>query len=300
MIAKALGDVRAASAVSVWIRGRDIPGGHRVVRADGRPLTDAARLNLLRDGFKLIRGKVPENRFARTLPEVGLLTTLRAEQVRLERQVIDADAIGEIETIGAVDVAYAGDRAHGAAVVCDADTLDPIEIATALSKVEFPYIPTYLAFREMPAVEAALRQLRELPDVLIVDGHGRLHPARFGFACYVGVELGLPTIGVAKNPLVGRLRPPRGKSKAGTPIELEGRICGYAWRPPGRSRPLYISVGHRVSLKRALAIVQRSTPGNLPSPMTIADRLSKAGKKKGEEKAGQGSRRTNGTLEKTS
>ncbi len=300
VIARGLGDVRAAPAVSAWIQTRTVDGAHRVVRADGRPLTNAARLELLRDGIPLVVGRVPRDRFVPTIQEVGLLTELRGEQVRLERQVKEDDEQGTIRTIGAVDVAYAGDRAHAAAVVCDAGTLDPVEIATAVIHVEFPYIPTYLGFREMPAARAAVRRLRDTPSVLLVDGHGRLHPARFGFACYLGVQLDLPTIGVAKNPLVGRLLRAEARFETGVPVEHDGQVRGYAWKPPGGSRPLYVSVGHRISLERAFEIVKQSTKGSLPQPMRIADRLSNDGKKKGEEKAGRGPRRKSGTLEKTS
>jgi deoxyribonuclease V len=282
-IATALGDVRAARAVSTWLHEREVPGAHRVVRADGRPLTQSARSDLLRDGIVLVDGKVPRDRFTPRLPDIGLLTELRAEQIRLERHVTDVDDPGDLQTLGAVDVAYEGDRAYGAAVVCDADTLTPIEIATAVTDVEFPYIPTYLGFRETPAIVTAFRNLREKPSVLLVDGHGRLHPARFGLACSVGVQLDLPTIGIAKHRLVGRPRHPIGPVEGGIPLEHHDRIAGYAWRPPGVSRPLYISVGHRISLDRALAIVIRSTRGSLPEPMRIADRLSKVGKKKREE-----------------
>src|SRR5207245_1123968 len=82
----------------------------------------------------------------------------------------------------------------------------------------------------------------------LVDGHGRLHPALFGIACYVGVRLDLPTIGVAKHPLVGRVTK-RGHSPSGvTAIEFRGQVRGYAWTPPGCERPNFVSVGHRISL----------------------------------------------------
>lgn len=264
-VARALGDVRAARSVATWIADHPgTAGADRLVRADGRAVLASRKADAL----------VKPSRIAEILPAVDFLGRLRAEQERLASQVQESGELDANATVGGADVAYEGDRAYAAAVTCDARTLEPLEIVTRTAHVDFPYIPTYLAFRELPAVEAAVRGLHDLPDVLLIDGHGRLHPASFGFACYAGVKLGLATIGVAKHPLVGKPRPdPHGTGTV--PIELGGTVRGFAWVPPRGTRPLYISVGHRVSLSSALRTVQRVTPGRIPEPLRIADRLSK-------------------------
>ncbi len=174
------------------------------------------------------------------------------------------------------------------AVSLDVRTLETVEACEREVDVDFPYIPTYLAFRELPAIRAALEGLRRKPDLLFVDGHGRLHPAHFGFACLAGVELDIPTIGIAKHPLAGRPVPSRVSVPGATAIELDGAVRGYAWVPPGASRPFYVSVGHRISLPTALATAQRATRRRYPEPLLVADRLSKEGREKNRERSASG------------
>jgi deoxyribonuclease V len=187
-----------------------------------------------------------------------------------------------VNRIAGVDAAYDGDSMFVAAVCLDGEDLTPIEIVTVRRETRFPYIPTFLAYRESPGIEAAVRRLTHRPDVLQVDGHGRLHPASFGLACYVGVRLGLPTIGVAKHLLVGRIDTKRRDMGAATPVKFRGRVEGYAWIPPGRARPIIVSVGNRISLDRSMEIVRGSTRHGYPEPLKLADRV--CGKMKRNEK----------------
>lgn len=278
-IARALGDVRAARSVATWLADHgDTPGAHRVVRPDGRPIMQGAAEFLGREGLVLHEGRAPGERFVDAIPAVPLLEALRAQQLRLASRVSEEDEASAPQTYGGVDVAYEGDRAFGVAVSLDANTLETIEVCEREVEVDFPYIPTYLAFRELPGIQAALKGLRKKPDLLFVDGHGRLHPARFGFACFAGVELDVPTIGIAKHPLTGRPAPSRGPVLGATPIEIDGTLQGFAWTPPGTSGPFYVSVGHRISLRTALDTAQRATRRRYPEPLLVADRLSKEGK----------------------
>lgn len=277
-IAKALGDVRAARAVATWVADHpELPGGTKVVRADGRPVL-ATR--------GALAGRT-QTAILDSLPSVGVLPALREEQARVRERVSETDLPGEVRTFGAVDVAYEGERAFAVAVRCDRETLQPDEIVRAERNVDFPYIPTYLAFREFPPIEAAVRRLRHRPDVLFVDGHGRLHPTLCGLACYAGVRLDLPTVGVAKHRLVGRPAMRRRGIDGAHPIELDGVVRGYAWAPPGGTRPIYVSVGHRIALKTALHLVRDATRRRGPEPLQIADRLSKEMKKEKWEKGGR-------------
>ncbi len=233
----------------------------------------------------IARGRVAPDRLLDELPELPLLGNLRKEQERLERRVVERDDFEPLKRLGAADVSYDADRACAVAVTVDAETLEPLEIVVRQIRIEFPYIPTYLAFRELPAIRPAVEALRRKPEVLFVDGHGRLHPLGFGFACYAGITLDVPTVGIAKHPLVGRPSPSRAAGSDAVPILLGGHIRGYAWRPPGGSRPLYVSVGHRVSLRTALSLTRRTTRERYPEPLRIADRLSKEERRKNTERS---------------
>ena len=284
-IARALGDVRAARAVWTWIGDHpQFPGGHRAVRADGTPVRPDAPGRLRAEGARLRAGRVLADRFVEKIEGIPLLARLRALQEEVAARVSVEDDFRDPKIVAGVDAAYVGDIAYVVAASFDVG-LDPIEVVVSKVVIDFPYIPTYLAFRELPAIEAAVRKLRYTPDVLLIDGHGRLHPARFGVACHAGVVLDLPTIGVAKQPLEGRVGgPARGDAR---PVRIEGRIEGFAWTPPGRSTPLYVSPGHRVSAASALAIVRRMTRHLAPEPLCVADAIAK--KRKNEEKRETGS-----------
>ncbi len=285
-VARALGDARAARAVAQFLHDHpEMEAAQRVVRADGRPvLPENVRLLEAECGLDA-GGRVRPEKILNEVPEVPLLRDLREEQRRLAGRVVERDAGARIDRIGGADVSYLGDRAFAVAVSLDAESLEPLEIIVRQSVVDFPYIPTYLAFRELPAIQPAVEALRQRPDVLFVDGHGRLHPTGFGFACYAGVSLDIPTVGIAKHALVGRPEPPKAAARDVSPIRLDGRIQGFAWRPPGSSRPIYVSVGHRVSLETALALTKRVTPRRYPEPLRIADRLSKEERKKNAERS---------------
>jgi deoxyribonuclease V len=229
---------------------------------------------LAREGLRAPGGRVDSTRFVEALRAVDFLGLLREEQRGLSRRVLEEDLEGPTELVAGVDLAYLGDEAYAVAVSVASSHLDLIEIAAVRRRVDFPYIPTYLAYRESPGIEAAVRRLRKRPDVLLVDGHGRLHPTSFGVACAVGVHLDLPTIGVAKHPLYGRVQGARERDTDARPIRINGVARGYAWVPPNRGRAIYVSVGHRVSLAHALALVQRTTRHGYPEPLRIADQIA--------------------------
>jgi deoxyribonuclease V len=201
----------------------------------------------------------------------------------MEARVSVQDDFAGPGVVGGVDAAYRGDIAYIAAATVDSDART-IQVAGMTLRAEFPYVPTYFAFREMPAIEAIVKALDPRPDILLIDGHGRLHPRRFGIACHVGVALDLPTIGVAKHRLEGRVDE---GDAAVRPVRLDARIEGYAWTPRGRSRPLYISPGHRISPESALAIVRMATRGKGPEPLRLADVTAR--KRKDSEKRETGS-----------
>ncbi len=282
-IARSLGDVRAARSVASWLADHPVTmAGHRVVRSDGRPILDDAAERLAREGLRLEGGRVDPKRILPRLQEVPFLDRLRSEQRRLAVEIVEQDLHGRVKHVVGVDVSYQGDETWAAAVSVEVEGLRVNEIAVVRGRAEFPYIPTYLAYREFPAIEAAVGRLANRPDALMVDGHGRLHPAHFGVACYVGLRLDLPTIGIAKHPLTGTVRTDS-RHDGALRVEMDGTTRGYAWTPPGRARPIFVSVGHRFSLEGALELVQKMTRRAYPEPIRIADRISRE-RKRGEKR----------------
>ncbi|MFE7749215.1 endonuclease V [Streptomyces sp. NPDC057428] len=154
-----------------------------------------------------------------------------------------------------VDVAYddGRDLVVAAAVVLDAATLEVVAESTAEGRVTFPYVPGLLAFRELPAVLAALESLPVDPGLVVCDGYGRAHPRRFGLASHLGVLTGLPVIGVAKNPFTFRYEEPGPLRGDSTPLLDGDEEVGRALRTQNRTKPVFVSVGHRTDLAGACA-----------------------------------------------
>ena len=131
----------------------------------------------------------------------------------------------------------------------------------------FPYIPGLLSFRETPPLLEAWTKLQRKPDALLVDGQGRAHPRRFGLACHLGVLLDVPTIGVAKTLYVGKHEPVGENVGDWTPLLDKNEVVGAALRTRRKASPVFISVGHRVDLNSAIALVLRCL-GNTRVPET--------------------------------
>ncbi|MGI0024336.1 MAG: endonuclease V [Nitrososphaera sp.] len=200
--------------------------------------------------------------------------TSHSDAIRLQqdlaRKVIAADDFGRIRNVCGVDVAYSGDTAYCSAVVMDRAGKAVIETASSVSAAKNPYIPGLLMLREAEPVLHTLEMLKKNYDLLLVDGHGQLHPRKCGLACYLGIKLGKPAIGVAKRLLCGNLRDDGF-------IEYGGEILGFAL-PLGGRKKIYVSVGHRVSLKTAVEIVRDAGRG-MPEPLRLADFNSKMQKR---------------------
>ena len=152
-----------------------------------------------------------------------------------------------------------------------------IESAAACCPLTFPYVPGLLSFREIPAILAALGGLRRAPDLIFCDGQGYAHPRRFGLASHLGVLLDLPTIGCAKSRLIGEHAEPGRERGCWSPLLHQGERIGAALRTRAGSRPMYISIGHGLSLERAIALtLEAGEPAGrsrVPRPTQRADRF---------------------------
>ena len=184
-----------------------------------------------------------------------------AQQRELAHAVWQVDEVGAVRRVAGADVGFPGGgaMARAAVAVLSYPDLQPLEQALAEQPVEFPYVPGLLSFRELPPVLAALSRLSRPPDLLLVDGQGRAHPRRFGIACHLGVLTGLPTIGVAKTRLVGTHEAVPDQRGAWVPLRDGDEVIGAVLRSRAGVRPVYVSVGHRVSLPCAVQWVMACT-----------------------------------------
>ncbi len=174
----------------------------------------------------------------------------------------------EIKTIAGFDVAFFGDKAVCAAVVLDFKTMAVLESKYLLAKAEMPYIPGFLAFREGDAILKTYYDLEHDPDVLMVDGHGIAHPMRAGLACYVGVELEKPCIGVAKKLLIGEVVDDK--------VMIGNEVRGKQVVTKEHAKPIIVSPGHLISVETAAEIAKKCIvyPHKLPEPLHQAHRFA--------------------------
>jgi deoxyribonuclease V len=193
-----------------------------------------------------------------------------ALQERLAPRVAEqSDPPRNVSGLVGCDATYFDGSTVAAGTLVDYNDLHPIRTRLVRERTRFPYVPGLLAFREGPAVLRAIRALKAKSYVCLVDAHGLAHPRRFGLACYVGLALNRPTIGVAKSLLYGIIN-------ENNVLDHEGRKIAEIIRLPQSKRVIYVSVGHKVSLKDAVKIVERCLTTRGPIPINLAhDQVTK-------------------------
>jgi deoxyribonuclease V len=200
-----------------------------------------------------------------------------ALQKRIAERVVRTDECGDVQCVAGVDVGFEanGAIARAAVALLEFPSLALLDWAVAREPTRFPYVPGLLSFREIPVVRAALRKLRRRPDLLLVDGQGLAHPRRLGIASHLGLVTGLPAIGVAKSLLVGEHQPPARRRGAWKPLVHRGEVVGAALRTRTGVSPVFVSIGHRVSLETAVRFVLACGAGyRLPETTRWAHRLA--------------------------
>lgn len=185
----------------------------------------------------------------------------------LSKKIIEEDSFKNVENIAGVDVSFSRDNfAIAAAVVINFETLNVLEEKTLKVELPFPYIGGFLGFREADAIISVLKKLENNFDVLIVNGHGIMHPRGFGLASHVGLLIDMPTIGVAKK-LIGRNYKIYDDESIKI-IKFKDKSIGTC------NKHKCISIGHKISLKTAIDIVGKTSVFKMPEPIRHAHILA--------------------------
>lgn len=200
-----------------------------------------------------------------------------AQAMDIQRKLADrVSTIGEgvsPSLVAGVDMGINKAQKTGTAavVVLSYPDLSLVELSVVTERLEFPYVPGLLSFREAPLLLAACEKLRMNPDIIMVDGQGMAHPRRLGLACHLGLFLNTPTIGCAKSRLCGRCQEPG--NAPGDHSELVDReeVIGAVVRTRAGVKPVYVSVGHKIDLADAVNWVFHCCRGyRLPEPTRLA------------------------------
>lgn len=202
------------------------------------------------------------------------------EAVQLQREwadkVISDNCLDDVKLVAGTDVSYQkqGDRLVAAVVILDAQTLEVVETATVVDEAQFPYVPGLFSFRELPPLVKAFEKLQHRPDLVVCDGQGIAHPRRFGLASHLGVMFDIPTIGCGKTRLCGEEVEPLDERGAKAKLMHKDEHIGYILRTRKNVKPVYVSLGHKVSAETACEWVLKLAPKyRLPETTRVADKL---------------------------
>ena len=199
-------------------------------------------------------------------------------QEKLRTTISLTNSARNVSSIAGADVSYSkrGDEGIAAVVVLNYPGLEPIDEAFAKGKVSFPYIPGLLSFREAPLLIEVFQRLQRPPDVALYDGQGIAHPRSLGLASHMGLLLGLPSIGCAKEKLVGDFGEVGPQPASTTPLKLGGKIIGAVIRTKRGVKPVFVSPGHRIDLETSVQLVLKTCRGfRLPEPLRRAHLMVK-------------------------
>lgn len=279
-VARALGDIKASRAVGRMMNQNPDPDNmpcYKIVYSDGRiggfgrGIKDKIR-RLKQDNIKVKDGRIENfekllfNDFRTDYP----LKKLREKQIKLSKKIKISDSVDKIKTVAGFDVAYPKNdfkKACAAAIVLDYETKEIIEKNTVFDNIFFPYIPTYLSFREIPIIQKTIKNLNIKPTIYMFDGNGVLHDRGIGIASHIGVLNNISSIGVAKKLLLGNLRE--------NEVKYENKTIGYSYISNKRVKnPIYISPGHKVSFSVSLDVVKKVSKYRIPEPIRQAHILA--------------------------
>jgi len=200
-----------------------------------------------------------------------LLAHLKTEQIECSKKIIKKDGFKDFNTIGGIDLTFIKNKDKtigiGALVILDKDK-NKIYEHIYKDYVDFPYIPGFLSYREFPIMEKLVNTSKVLPDIYMIDGNGMLHPRFCGLASHFGVKLDKISFGVAKKLLIGDIDKENN-------IILNKIIVGKALKTKKNVKPIYVSIGHKISLESAVNITLHFSKYRIPEPTRLAHNLLK-------------------------
>lgn len=204
-------------------------------------------------------------------------------QLGLRERLELNDRLPVVRRVAGADLAFdlTRNKAVAGVVIYRFPEMEEIERVWGESEIRFPYVPGLLSFREAPALLEVFERVRNAPDLIFCDGHGYAHPRRFGITSHLGVLLDTPTIGCAKSLLIGEHGPLAPSAGAWTELRDKGEVVGAALRTRTDVKPIYVTQGHRISLRTALKFVKAVVDGyRIPRPTRDADRFVAAVKRR--------------------
>lgn len=199
-------------------------------------------------------------------------------QNELRHEVILRDEFKKLDVVAGVDCSFAdkGNLSLAFIILMEAATFNIIATSRAELPTQFPYIPGFLSFREIPVILKALEKLPQKADFFMVDGQGIAHPRRLGIAAHLGVITDTPSIGVAKSRLCGTYKEPAASKGSYERLWDKDEQIGYVLRSKLNTKSLFVSAGHKFTHEKALEItIKCLTSYRLPEPTRIADKISK-------------------------
>ncbi len=279
-VAKALGDPIAKRAVGVMLNTYSDPirmPCHRVVYSGGGLGGFAYGLPkkmemLVGEGVYEKEGKIAdfENIFFDNFKTDYPLKKAREEQKKLARKVELEDPKNMPDLILGLDASYIGTKAYGAGVLFSISYKKVVKTIRSEVRINWPYVPTYLGFREIPVFRPIIEALGE-DAILMLNGNGILHPFGFGIASHIGIEFGMPSLGAAKTLLCGQVDESSCKDfRAATPVKLEGKQIGAELRTSPRAKPIYVSPGHMMSMPSSVKVTVSVSRLKIPEPIRLA------------------------------
>ncbi len=190
-------------------------------------------------------------------------------QENLAKKIILKNDLKEIKLIAGFDLAFSKNKIFCCGVILNRE-LELIEKKFSEEVENFPYIPGFLAFREGPIIIKTYKKLKSKPDIIFIDGHGIAHPKFFGIASHIGLLLDKPTIGVAKNKLIGEYEEPKNVWEE-EKLLFKNKHVGWVLKTKKDCKPIFISPGHKISLEKSLELTKKCLKGfKLPEPLRLS------------------------------
>src|SRR4030042_3820204 len=192
---------------------------------------------------------------------------LEKEQIELAKKVIKRDGFSKLQLIGGLDIGFRNDKILCSIVLCGYNDMQILEQHVSEKDCKIRYIPGFRAQSELSVMADVYNKLKQKPDVLLINASGVLHPRKCGLASHLGITLDQPVIGITKTLLCG-------KNKEGY-IILNEEVVGRAVFINEKTKPLFVSVGHKVSLDKSVEIIKNCMRAShkMPEPLHLAQKL---------------------------